>query len=59
MLAAVSSLVVELAIWFVPQLLRANREPAYSVQFCLVLGIDTDTARITVSFLILDAVSAK
>ena len=56
MLAAFSALVVELGIWFVPQLLRASREPAYSVQFCLVLDIETYTALITVSFLILYAV---
>lgn len=52
-LAALSALVVEVAIWFVPQLLRASREPAYSMQFCLVLDIDADTACITVIFLIL------
>lgn len=56
MLAAFSALLVELAIWFVPQLLRARREPAYSMQFCFVLDIDINTARITVSFMLLDAV---
>ena len=58
-LAASSALVIELAIWFVPQLLRASREPAYSMQFCLVLDVDMDTARITVRSLVLDAVSPK
>lgn len=49
-LAAVLALVFELAVWFVPQLLKASREPAYALQFCRVLGTDTDTACVTVSF---------
>lgn len=49
-LAAVLALVFELAVWFVPQLLKASREPAYTMQFCRVLGTNTDTACVTVSF---------
>lgn len=55
-LAAISALVVELVIWFVPELLRASREPANFTQFCLVLNIRTDIACITVTFLTLGAV---
>lgn len=56
MLAAISALVVELVIWFVPELLRARREPAHYTQFCLVLDIRTDIACITVTFMTLVAV---
>ena len=52
-LAVIAALVVELVIWFVPELLRASREPALSTQFCLVLEIRTDIACITVTFLTL------
>lgn len=54
-LAAIAALVVELVIWFVPELLRASREPAHYTQFCLVLDIRTDIACITVTFQTLSA----
>ena len=48
--AALLALVVEIVGWGAPQILRAIREPAYAIQFCLVLSTDTDTGCVTVCF---------
>ena len=48
--AALAALVVEIVGLGAPQILRAIREPAYAIQFCLVLSTDTDTGCVTVCF---------
>lgn len=45
------ALVFGAAIWLVPQVLRAVREPACVIQFCFVLDTVEETACVTVSLL--------
>ncbi|DBA87757.1 TPA: hypothetical protein ACH3X1_004759 [Trebouxia sp. C0004] len=47
---ALLALVVEIVGWCAPQILRGIREPAYAIQFCLVLRTDTDTGCVTVKY---------
>ncbi|KAL0024305.1 hypothetical protein WJX79_006354 [Trebouxia sp. C0005] len=48
---ALLALIVEMVGWGTPQILRAIREPAYAVQFCLIQSTDTDTGCVTVKYL--------
>lgn len=50
--AALLGLVIDLVGWLGPHLLRAIKETAYSIQFCLVLGLDIDTGCVTVCVLL-------